>query len=172
MNTSLDQLAQLLRNELLHHGGLLALLEQPPAAGSQRWIEALLPATEVLEEQCQALQQARQSRVAWQAELAGRAGLARQVPLAELIPHLPCAYRPLLETLAEEIGAARERILARLQQNHRVLSHCVTVLNGLLPAFDATAAHRLNTDRLDCCPQDSAPVLLELPAAGLSSPQW
>ena len=162
MNTPLNQLVQLLRNELLHHGELLALLDRQPAHNSPCRIEDLLPATQKLEAQCQALQQSRQLRIEWQADLAERAGLDRQMTLPKLIPHLPRAYGPLLEALVEEIEAARRRIQTRLQQNHHALGRGVEVMLRLLDTLSPTAAGRLNTDRLDCCIAGSNPAILDL----------
>jgi len=151
MNASLDRLVCLLRDELLQHGELLALLERQQECGQQRRIEDILPATEALEVQCQTLHQSQQQRSEWQAEVARRTGLDHNTPLTDLIPALSADYRPVLEAFVAELEETCERTLHRLRQNHQLLNRSLEVMVRLLHAFGPADSLRVDTDRLDCC---------------------
>ena len=80
-----------------------------------------------------------------------RAGTrSRTLPFAEIIPQLPEAYRPLIESLVDENNSLLQRVQQRARQNHLVLSRSVELMQDFLNRHYRGTSR----DRRRCHPRD------------------
>src|SRR5689334_21684051 len=102
MNQALQPLIDALREELQEYGGMLALLDEQQDLVVRRAPADLLDSVARIQVQTETIQRARRLRQEHQAELARRTGLPSEATIAEIRPHIPEEYRPLVEALVRE----------------------------------------------------------------------
>jgi flagellar biosynthesis/type III secretory pathway chaperone len=124
-------LAESIREELRECAWLLSLLDRQQKAILRHEIEAFAEIDESMKEQSSRVSQARESRLALMAEARAYAGVDGG-SLADLIPAMPEASRPLFEALAREAVSLRRRIRRRMEQNHRLLERASANVGGML----------------------------------------
>ncbi len=135
MTEHLTNLIEALRQELQHYGEMLALLDQQQDSVMHRRTDDLLQTVGAIQAQARHLQQAREHRDACRRQLATQLGLPDSATFAELIPHLPPDYRPLVEALVQENNDLLVRIQQRARQNHILLHRAVELMQRLLAAL-------------------------------------
>jgi flagellar biosynthesis/type III secretory pathway chaperone len=83
------------------------------------------------------VQGARRQREECRAAVARTLGLREEAAFADLIPHLPASFRPMLEALVDENNDLLRRVQQRARQNHVLLSRSLelmqNVIGSLLP---------------------------------------
>ena len=140
MTESLIPLITALREELKNYGEMLARLDQQQAAVMDRQSEATLATASAIQAQADVIQVARQDRTLCQRAAARDLCLIESATFAEIIPLLPEAYRPLVQTLVEENNSLLQRVQQRGRQNHLLLSRSVELMqqfmSTLFPAHD------------------------------------
>jgi hypothetical protein len=114
MTRPLQQLIDALRQELQHHGELLARLDEIPVACPD--LENS-DAARAVERQTESLLATQRERERLQLQLAWAAEQPDACSFEELIPVLPPAYRPLLTALVQENESLRRRVGDRLRES-------------------------------------------------------
>jgi len=114
MTRPLQQLIDALRQELQHHGELLARLDEIPVACPD--LENS-DAARAVESQTETLLATQRERERLQLQLAWAAEQPDACSFEELIPVLPPAYRPLLTALVQENESLRRRVGDRLRES-------------------------------------------------------
>lgn len=135
MTELIESLIAGLRDELEHYGEMLALLDQQQASAINRVADEMLAATTAIQNQSQVIQSVRHEREKRQRDLSRSLGTLDTVTFAELIPQLPEAYRPLIESLVEENNSLLQRVQQRARQNHLVLSRSVELMQDFLNSW-------------------------------------
>ncbi len=135
MTEHIENLVTTLREELQHYGEMLALLDQQQESAINRVTDDMLAATTAIQNHSQVIQTARREREQRQRELSRLLGTIESATFAELIPQLPDAYRPLVQSLVQENNSLLERVQQRAQQNHLVLSRSVELMQNFLSAW-------------------------------------
>ena len=142
MKEKLEQLIEALREELQHYGEMLALLDQQQDLVVRRAADDLLNCVAAVNAQSTAIQTARKNRENCHRTLNLELRLPKETALADLVPRLPEARRPLVAALFQENNSLLTRVQQRARQNQVLLSHSVELMqrfiNSLLPLGRAT----------------------------------
>jgi hypothetical protein len=132
MTATLPKSIDALRNELQQYGEMLALLDQQQEAVKHQGADEILQSIAAINSQSAAVQAARESRQAWQRQLAEALGQAPDSAFGCLIPLLPEAYRPLAAALVDENKELVERVRERAQQNHWLLRQSMELMQRFI----------------------------------------
>ena len=137
MKEKLEQLIGALREELQHYGEMLALLDQQQDLVVRRVADDLLNTIAAVNAQSAAIQAARKHREDCHRSLNLELRLPKETALADLVPRLPEAHRPLVAALFQENNALLTRVQQRAKQNQVLLNHSIELMqrfiNSLLP---------------------------------------
>ena len=144
MNEQLQNFIESLREELKHYGELLALLDLQQDQVVRRLADELLETVSAVNTQGEAIQIARRERAQRQRELAKVLSLADEARIAQLIPSLPEAYRPLVTALVEENNHLLARVKQRSRQNHILLSRSLELMEKFIHSFCACSIPTYN----------------------------
>ena len=137
MTELLQNFVESLREELKHYGELLALLELQQEQVVHRLADEILATVSAINAQGEAIQGARLERSQRQRALALLLNLPSEAKVAELLPLLPEAYRPLVGALVEENNQLLTRVRQRARQNHILLSRAVELMGQFINSFCA-----------------------------------
>jgi len=135
MKDCLNDLIDSLREELKEYGEMIALLDQQQEMVMRRQTQDLLQCVQCINLQVENITAARREREQRQRNVARRYGMAEETPFAELLPHLPNEYRPLVQALVGENNELLKRIQRRARQNHLLLSRIVELMQRLFDPF-------------------------------------
>lgn len=125
MKVEFQQLIEVLRDELVHYGEALALLEQQRALIVQHAAGDLLDNVEAISTQFREVAVLRAKREEMRRRLALSHGESEAIALRSLIALAPSEYRPLLEALVDEINDLLNRAQNRLLGNNLLLRRAV-----------------------------------------------
>jgi flagellar biosynthesis/type III secretory pathway chaperone len=135
MKDLLHNLIDSLREELKEYGEMIALLDQQQEMVMRRQTQDLLQCVQTINSQVDNITAARREREQRQRVVARLFGLAEETPFAQLLPHLPGDYRPLIQALVAENNELLKRIQRRARQNHLLLSRIVELMQRLFDPF-------------------------------------
>jgi FlgN protein len=131
MTQDILELIAALREELKQYGGMLALLDQqeravsPPASRSYQ-------ATAALQEQAEAILEARRVRESRRRALARELRQDDTVTVLQLMPLLPPQFRPLLQSLVEENDDLFQSVQRAARENLALLSRSAESMERFL----------------------------------------
>ncbi len=128
----IENLVAALREELQQYGEMLALLDQQQESAINRVADEMLAATTAIQTQAHVIQAARRVREQFQRDLARELLTIESATFVEIIPLLPAAYRPLVQSLVAENNSLLQRVQQRAKQNHLVLSRSVDLMQQFL----------------------------------------
>ncbi len=128
----IENLVAALREELQQYGEMLALLDQQQESAINRVADEMLAATTAIQTQAHVIQAARRVREQFQRDLARELVTIESATFVEIIPLLPAAYRPLVQSLVAENNSLLQRVQQRAKQNHLVLSRSVDLMQQFL----------------------------------------
>ena len=156
MTDTLEKLIAALREELTQYGEILALLDHQQESAIHRLTDEMFAATTAIQNQAKVIQLGRRDREQCQRALARALGVAETSTFVELIPLLPQAYQPLLQSLVDENNALLQRVQERARQNHLLLSRSVELmqrfLGMLFPARETQVYNEHGTRELHSLP--------------------
>ncbi len=135
MNDLLHNLIEALREELKQYGEMLAVMEQQQDLVVQRQCSQLLANVQQTQSQGDVVAAVRRERSQRQRNVARQAGLPEESSIAEIIPRLEPAYRPLMQALVHENNELLHRVQQRARQNHLLLSHAVDLNRQLIESI-------------------------------------
>jgi FlgN protein len=108
------------------------LLDQQQESAINRVADEMLAATTAIQTQAHVIQAARRVREQFQRDLARELVTIESATFVEIIPLLPAAYRPLVQSLVAENNSLLQRVQQRAKQNHLVLSRSVELMQQFL----------------------------------------
>ena len=135
MNTTWEQVADCLRDEVQEYGGPLSLFEEQQECVFRRNPSHLLELIETIKEATQRAEDARHRREQCVSAFAAGLGRAADVTLRSLLPSVDGEARPLLQALIDEVNRLIHRVRRITRQNHLLLSRTVQLHQGLLRQF-------------------------------------
>lgn len=147
MIETLIPLITALREELKNYGEMLALLDQQQEAVMSRQADATLVTVSAIQTQASVIQSSRHDRDECQRAVARDLCLLESATFVEIIPLLPAAYRPLLQTLVEENNALLLRVQQRGRQNHLLLSRSVELMQQFMSTLFPAREPQVYDDR-------------------------
>jgi FlgN protein len=157
MTAPLQLLIDSLRHELQEYGEMLALLDAQQELTSQPGSESVLRSITAVEGQTAALSHARQARERCQRQLAWSLGLPESDTFAQLLPSLPCEYRPLVGALVIEINQLLEQVRARAEISHAQLRRSVHLMERFVATLSPEASSARPTGEMDPARTDQPP---------------
>ena len=128
------KLIEALRHELQEYGEMLALLDHQRDLITQRGADEILYSITAINQQHSVIHAASEQRTLAQQELAGRLHQS-DTPAAELLPHLPAPYRPLVQALLAEIDHLVERVRQRAGQNQVLMQRSTELMQRFIRSF-------------------------------------
>jgi small-conductance mechanosensitive channel len=135
MIIELEPLITALREELQQYGEMLALLDQQQDLVARRAPAELLDSVGQIQNQAQAIQEARRERQQRQSHLAVSLGLLPEAAFPELVGLLPETYRPLVKALVHENNQLLVKVHQRSRQNHLLLARSVELMRQLIDSL-------------------------------------
>jgi flagellar biosynthesis/type III secretory pathway chaperone len=147
MNSLPDDLIAALRDELENYGEMLALLERQQHHVIHRAAEDLFRSVTDVQQQADAIRQARNHRELCQRAVAARLPLAESDDFSHLIPLLPLDYQPLVRALVDENNQLLIQVQQRAQQNHLLLSRSLELMQRFITSFSPVQETAAYTDR-------------------------
>ena len=132
MTQEVLQLSAALREELQHHGEMLALLEQQRQGVESRTAEPALHATAAIQRQARAVVEARTASDSRRRALARELRQEETATALQLAPLVPPHFRPLVQTLVEENDALFQSVRQAARGNHLLLSRSLTSMQQFL----------------------------------------
>lgn len=144
MTELLQNFVESLREELKFYGELLALLDVQQEQVVRRLADDLLDTVSTIHCQGDVIQAARREREQRQRELARSLRLPDEARIADLLPLLPEACRPLVVALVEENNQLLARVQQRARQNHILLNRSVELMEQFINSFCAIGAPLYN----------------------------
>lgn len=143
MTQDLLELISALREELKHYGEMLALLEHHRATVQTRPPGQTVHATSALQEQAEAIMEARRARELRRLSLARELRQDETATILQLTPLLPPQYRPLVQSLVEENNDLFRSVQRSARENQALLNRSAAsmerFLNLLFPASPVAA---------------------------------
>lgn len=138
MTQDLLELIAALRDELKQYGGMLALLDQQeravPGPGASRSYQA----TAALQEQAEAILEARRVRETRRRALARELRQDDTATVLQLMPLLPPQFRPLLQSLVEENDDLFQSVQRAARENIALLSRSAESMERFLKLLHLT----------------------------------
>lgn len=132
MKAILSHLIESLREELKEYGEMLALLDQHELRANPQPSPDLPQYAATLRAQSETVAVARCEREQRQRQLVRHLGLPEATTFAELLPHLPADYRPLLQALAQDNHESLDRVRQYARQNQLLFNRMVELMQCFL----------------------------------------
>ena len=140
MKEQLDKLVGHLREELIHYGELLSLLEQQQEMIVNRSADGLMQNLTSIHAQMAEIAKARTCREQCREEAAGSLGLDSELHIKEMYSSLPVEYQSLVQALVDEVNELLLKANQRLRQNHLLLSRSLEFMQKLIQSLFPTQA--------------------------------
>ena len=140
MKEQLKQLVKNLRDELIHYGELLSLLEQQQEMIVNRSADGLMQNLTSIHAQMAEVAKARTDREETRKGLAEMLQLDADTPIKDIYPSVPLDYRSAVEALVDEVNELLLKANQRLRQNHLLLSRSLEFMQKLIQSLFPTQA--------------------------------
>lgn len=134
-NGQWEDLASMLREELMEYGEFLVILDEQQKAILAQDAETLRELEAEIQQQIVNTQEVRDQRTDMVATLAQLAGLAPDTSLRQILPLFPQAAQPMMMALIDEINNLIGKTRKSLQQNHMLLARATEVTEKILAAL-------------------------------------
>lgn len=146
MKEVLNHLIESLREELKEYGEMLALLDQQQHMVMHRQTQDLFECVAAINAQAETVAATRREREQRQRHVARQVGLPEDAAFAEIVPHLPADYRPLILALVQNNNESLIRVRQRARHNHLLLNRIVELMQRFIGALFPGAHGSTYTD--------------------------